>query len=57
MSRTTDLPKVFSQSFSFENASGYECVCVQGITGKNCEININECESNPCSKHGNCNDG
>ncbi|XP_016036029.2 protein crumbs isoform X1 [Drosophila simulans] len=57
MSRITDLPKVFSQPFSFENASGYECVCVPGIIGKNCEININECDSNPCSKHGNCNDG
>lgn len=25
--------------------------------GKNCEININECETNPCGKHGTCNDG
>lgn len=35
----------------------YECVCVPGITGKNCETNINECDSNPCSKYGTCNDG
>lgn len=26
----------------------YECLCVQGVTGKNCEVNINECDSNPC---------
>lgn len=43
------LPPIFTQfAFSYENASGYECICVQGVTGKNCEININECESNPC---------
>ena len=35
----------------------YECLCVPGIAGKNCEININECDSNPCSKWGNCVDG
>jgi hypothetical protein len=34
----------------------YECVCVPGTAGRNCEININECDSNPC-KNGNCNDG
>lgn len=26
----------------------YECICVLGTTGKNCEIDINECDSNPC---------
>lgn len=30
--------------FSFR----YECVCVPGVKGVNCEININECESSPC---------
>ncbi|XP_037922140.1 protein crumbs isoform X2 [Hermetia illucens] len=52
-----NLPASFAQPFSYENASGYECVCVPGITGKNCETNINECDSNPCSKYGTCNDG
>lgn len=26
----------------------YECLCVPGVTGLNCEIDINECDSNPC---------
>ncbi|RZC41757.1 crumbs [Asbolus verrucosus] len=26
----------------------YECICVKGVTGKNCEVDINECESSPC---------
>lgn len=50
------LPQIYSKKFSYENASGYECVCVLGTKGKNCETNINECESNPC-KFGNCVDG
>lgn len=47
------LPAIFSDKFSFENASGYVCLCVPGTTGVNCEVNINECESNPC-RWGNC---
>ncbi|XP_076303298.1 cell polarity complex component crumbs isoform X3 [Lasioglossum baleicum] len=42
------LPSIFNQEFNYANASGYECICVQGVTGKNCEVNINECESSPC---------
>ncbi|XP_036327522.1 protein crumbs isoform X3 [Rhagoletis pomonella] len=58
LSKTMDgLPEFFNRPFSYLNASGYECVCVPGIMGKNCEININECETNPCGKHGTCNDG
>ncbi|XP_058806153.1 protein crumbs isoform X2 [Phymastichus coffea] len=44
----TNKPAIFMQEFSYANASGYECICVPGVTGKNCETNINECESNPC---------
>ncbi|XP_035724721.1 protein crumbs-like isoform X1 [Vespa mandarinia] len=47
-SEAFNLPSIFTQDFSYANASGYECLCVQGVTGKNCEMNINECESNPC---------
>ncbi|CAO1412778.1 unnamed protein product [Diamesa serratosioi] len=50
------LPYIFSKKFSYENASGYECICVTGTKGINCEININECDSNPC-KNGACVDG
>lgn len=33
----------------------YECICIPGIIGLNCEQNVNECESNPCI-HGACHD-
>ncbi|CAM9664642.1 unnamed protein product [Bubo scandiacus] len=26
----------------------YKCICVPGFTGTDCDIDINECESNPC---------
>ncbi|XP_015514876.1 protein crumbs isoform X6 [Neodiprion lecontei] len=47
-SNASTLPAIFTRNFSYENASGYECICISGVIGKNCEININECESNPC---------
>ncbi|KAG5680801.1 hypothetical protein PVAND_010286 [Polypedilum vanderplanki] len=53
----TQLPQIFSRKFAYENASGHECICVPGTKGRNCEININECDSNPCSKYGTCVDG
>ncbi|XP_055635267.1 protein crumbs isoform X3 [Toxorhynchites rutilus septentrionalis] len=55
-SNNKNLPAIFSQQFSFQNASGYDCICVPGTMGKNCETNINECDSSPC-KNGNCIDG
>ena len=43
----------FDQPFSYANAAGYVCSCIPGFTGDNCEININECEGDPCL-HGKC---
>ena len=33
------------------------CNCNAGFTGRICEININECSSNPCGEGGQCMDG
>ncbi len=32
----------------------YVCECVEGYEGKNCETEIDECLSNPCSNGGTC---
>lgn len=86
-----ELPSIFYNDFSYENASGYECgmyffacfrfrcyqttmisqlyqliiikiktfllhsVCIPGIKGDKCEIDIDECASAPCF-HGSCQD-
>jgi len=33
----------------------YLCVCNAGYNGTDCDVDINECDSNPCF-HGNCTD-
>ena len=35
----------------------YDCDCEAGYSGRNCEINIDECFSNPCLNGGQCTDG
>ena len=37
---------------SLYDGQSYECLCDDGYTGDNCEVQINECHSNPCV-HGN----
>ena len=36
------------ETVSKDVVNGYECTCVVGFTGTNCETNINDCEGNPC---------
>ncbi|KAI0221033.1 hypothetical protein LSAT2_027547 [Lamellibrachia satsuma] len=34
--------------------SSYNCICVQGYTGHNCETDIDECASSPCHNGARC---
>lgn len=35
----------------------FSCTCLTGYTGSLCEVNYNECGSNPCQNGGICADG
>ena len=35
-----------------DDINSFTCVCNDGFTGQQCEININECEGVTCSGHG-----
>ena len=43
----------FVGQFLYSNAAGYVCRCQPGFTGDRCEVDIDECASNPCL-HGDC---
>lgn len=36
------------------NADDYECMCPQGYTGSNCEVEEDECVSSPCAQGATC---
>ncbi|XP_078263856.1 protein crumbs homolog 1 isoform X2 [Rhinoraja longicauda] len=46
----TDLPAVSGS----ERASGYTCKCRRGYTGSQCEMDVGECDWNPCQNGGTC---
>ena len=39
-----------------DNVSGFQCQCKPGYTGSKCEVNINDCEENPCKNNATCHD-
>lgn len=38
------------------DSGDYTCQCRAGFAGDHCEVNINDCESNPCLNSGTCRD-
>lgn len=51
--------KVFFPFFFFtkgtcsDQVNGYRCQCLPGYTGNDCGINVDECQSSPCTNNGN----
>lgn len=36
--------------------SGYQCECAAGFEGATCDVDVNECASDPCLRGGVCRD-
>ncbi|XP_067661789.1 protein crumbs-like isoform X2 [Haliotis asinina] len=43
-------------NFSYATAAGYICECIPGITGRDCEVNIDDCVNHPCENGATCED-
>lgn len=37
-----------------DNINDYSCTCPMGYTGRDCEVNINDCSPLPCNNGGTC---
>lgn len=44
----------FSIFILFLFVNRYECQCIPGVMGTNCEIDVKECDSNPCKNGATC---
>ncbi|XP_043503883.1 protein eyes shut [Polistes fuscatus] len=49
-------PCMYGICLDNDNSSSYSCYCIDGYTGINCEINWDDCWSNPCLNGGICTD-
>ena len=43
--------------YCVDRTNDYECVCEDGYTGKNCEINVDDCTNHDCANNSTCIDG
>ena len=46
--------KLFALCWLQDGVNDYECLCVPGYQDKNCETDVDECETGICKNHGNC---
>lgn len=51
---TNPHPHSHPHSHSKDGLNTYTCACAPGYRGTNCEINIDECDSNPCYNGATC---